>query len=62
MTLLTVREAAEFLKMTETQIYTLNKARSRARMQRPIPVLRINGNVRFSKESLERWLAELEER
>jgi excisionase family DNA binding protein len=62
MTLLTVKEAAEYLKMTSTQIYSMSKARGRARMEKPIPIMRVNGNLRFSKESLEAWLEELEER
>jgi hypothetical protein len=50
------------LKMTSTQIYSMSKARGRARMEKPIPIMRVNGNLRFSKESLEAWLEELEER
>jgi predicted DNA-binding transcriptional regulator AlpA len=62
MTLLTVKDAAELLRMSPTQIYSMSKARGRARMKHPIPILRVNGNLRFSKESLEQWLQALEER
>ena len=62
MTLLTVKEAAEFLKMSASQIYSMTKARGRERMEKPIPTLRLNGNLRFSKESLEQWLSEVEEK
>jgi excisionase family DNA binding protein len=62
MTLLTVKDAAELLRMSPSQIYSMTKARGRARMKHPIPILRVNGNLRFSKESLEEWLQELEER
>ena len=62
MTLLTVKEAAELLRMKPSQLYSMTKARGRARMAKPIPTLRLNGNLRFSKESLEQWLNELEER
>ena len=62
MTLLTVKEAADFLKMTPSQLYSMTKKRGRARMDKPIPVLRLNGNLRFSQESLEEWLKQLEER
>jgi helix-turn-helix protein len=60
MTILTVDEAADFLKMTKSQLYTLCRTRSRKRMARPIPVIKVLTNLRFSKESLERWLRELE--
>ena len=61
MTILTIDEAAEFLKMKRGQLYTLTRARSRARMESPIPVLRINSNLRFCKESLIEWLTKLEQ-
>jgi excisionase family DNA binding protein len=61
MTILTVDEAAELLKMTRTQVYNLCRARSRARMgDQAIPVIRVLGNVRFAKESLIEWLKQLE--
>lgn len=62
MTLLTVQEAAALLRMNVGQVYTLCKRRSRVRSDNPLPVIRVNGNLRFSKESLEKWLGELEER
>lgn len=62
MNLLTVKEAADFLKMSPSQVYSMTKARGRARMEKPIPTLRLNGNLRFAKESLEQWLKELEEK
>jgi len=58
MTILTVDEAAEFLRLSKSQLYTMTRARSRARMARPVPVLKVNGNLRFAKESLEKWLQE----
>jgi predicted DNA-binding transcriptional regulator AlpA len=60
MTILTVIEAAELLKMKPTQLYSMTKKRGRARMKKPIPVIKINGSLRFAKESLENWLKELE--
>jgi len=62
MILLTVKEAADFLRMTRSQVYSLTKARGRARMGSPIPTIKLNGNLRFSQESLEEWLKKLEER
>ena len=38
----------------------MTRERARARMSEPIPVLRINSNLRFSKESLIEWLKKLE--
>ena len=61
MTILTPDEAAEFLRMTKSQLYTLCRKRSRARMERPIPVIKVLTNLRFSKESLEQWVKEMEE-
>ncbi len=54
--ILTIDELAELLKMTRSQVYTLTRSRSRARMDHPIPILKINGNVRFRKCDIEGWL------
>ena len=47
--LLTVEQAAEFLNMTKGQIHEMTRARGRERMPIPIPLLRINGNLRFRR-------------
>jgi excisionase family DNA binding protein len=60
-TILTIDEACEFLRVTRSQLYGMTRKRGAARMERPMPVIRLNGNLRFSKESLEEWLKELEE-
>lgn len=57
--IMTIDELAEFLKMTRRQIYNLTRARGQARMDDPLPILRINGNVRFRKCDVEEWLARL---
>ena len=62
MTILTIDEAAALLKVSRNQMYSMTRKRGASRMDRPIPVIRLNGNLRFSKESLEKWLEELEER
>jgi hypothetical protein len=59
--LLTVEQAAEFLNMTKGQIHEMTRARGRERMPIPIPLLRINGNLRFRRASLEKWLNEIEQ-
>lgn len=60
MTILDIREAAEMLRMQPSQLYSMTRQRGRARMERPIPVIKLNGSLRFVKESLEKWLQELE--
>ena len=59
--LLTVEQAAEFLNMTKGQIHEMTRVRGRERMPIPIPLLRINGNLRFRRSSLEKWLNEIEQ-
>lgn len=57
--ILTIDELAEFLKMTRRQVYNMTRARGQARMNDPLPILRINGNVRFRLCDVEDWLARL---
>jgi predicted DNA-binding transcriptional regulator AlpA len=59
--ILTVDALAEFLSMSRRQIYSMTETRTRAKQQHPLPVLRINGNLRFSKSAVEAWLAKLQE-
>jgi len=54
--ILTIDELAAILKMTRSQVYSLTRARAKARLSHPLPVLRINGNVRFRRSDIERWL------
>jgi hypothetical protein len=62
MTILTVEELAELLKLQPSQVYTMTRKRARRRMEPlPLPYLKINGNLRFSKEAVENWLAEMQE-
>jgi excisionase family DNA binding protein len=58
MEILTVAELAAMLKMSKTQIYEMTKTRTRTGSMRenPLPVLRINGNVRFRKSDVEAWI------
>jgi excisionase family DNA binding protein len=58
MELLTVEEVATMLKMSKGQIYEMTKARTRtgSMKENPIPVLKINGNVRFRKMDVDAWL------
>jgi excisionase family DNA binding protein len=59
--ILTVAEVAAFLKMSKSQIYEMTKARTRtgAMREHPLPVLRINSNLRFRKSDIEDWIEKL---
>ena len=59
--ILTVDELASLLKMTRRQIYTMTESRTRAKQEHPLPIMRVNGNLRFSKAAVEAWLAQLQE-
>jgi predicted DNA-binding transcriptional regulator AlpA len=54
--ILTVSELASLLKMTESQIFTMTRSRGRQRMAHPLPVLRLNGNLRFRRQDVLDWL------
>jgi hypothetical protein len=58
MELLTVEELADLLKMNPRQVYSMTCARARTGAMRdnPLPVLRINGNLRFDKADVLSWL------
>jgi excisionase family DNA binding protein len=62
--ILTIDELAAMLKMSKGQIYEMTKARTRTGSMKsnPLPVLKINGNVRFRKTDVDSWLAKLAER
>ena len=59
MEILNLDDVAKLLKMTRNQVYTMTRARSQERMEVPLPVLRINGNLRFRKDDIEKWIATL---
>jgi predicted DNA-binding transcriptional regulator AlpA len=62
--ILTVDELAAWLKMSKRQIYTMTETRSRTTgtmKDHPLPVLRINGNLRFRKTDVDSWMAKLAE-
>jgi predicted DNA-binding transcriptional regulator AlpA len=60
--ILTIEELAALLKMSKKQIYTLCEKRTRngSMKDHPLPVLKINGNLRFRKAAIEEWVALLE--
>ena len=61
MEILTVAELAAMLKMSKGQIYEMTRARTRSGAMREdsIPVVKINGNVRFRKSDIEAWIEKL---
>jgi excisionase family DNA binding protein len=61
--ILTVQEVAALLKMSKRQVYTMCETRTRqgSMKDHPLPVLKINGNLRFRKSDVDSWLAKLVE-
>jgi len=57
---LNLAQAAEFLGLTPSQLYELTRRRSRVRQAIPRPHIRLGKRLAFRRESLERWIAELE--
>ena len=53
-TILTVREVAEYLRMSQTKVYRLAK-------ERQLPVIRIGRTWRFRKDLLDAWLSKCTE-
>jgi predicted DNA-binding transcriptional regulator AlpA len=54
--ILTVQGVADLLKMTKSQVYEMCRARTRARRTYPIPMMRLNGNLRFRRSDILEWL------
>jgi predicted DNA-binding transcriptional regulator AlpA len=57
---LNLSEAAELLGIKPSQLYEHTRARARARQRIPLPHLRLGKRLAFRRESLERWIAQLE--
>ncbi|OQX53105.1 MAG: hypothetical protein B5M48_03975 [Candidatus Omnitrophica bacterium 4484_213] len=47
--IMTIKEVANYLKMTEKTIYRLAK-------ERKIPSFKVGGNWRFKKEAIDEWI------
>jgi predicted DNA-binding transcriptional regulator AlpA len=54
--IMTVQEVAAMLKMKPAQIYEQVRARTRARKTYPMPHMKLNGNLRFRKSDILKWL------
>ena len=58
--ILSLEEAAVLLGMPSRRLYEHTRARARARQHIPIPHLRLGRRLAFRRESLEKWIAQLE--
>jgi hypothetical protein len=61
MEILTADEVGAMLKLSKRSVYQLTCARVRQGQKHPLPLLRINGNLRFRKPDVEQWLQQLAE-
>ena len=57
--IMTIREAAKFLKLSPSQLYEQTRERTRARQQHPVPFLKIGKHLRFRQIDLEVWVETL---
>jgi excisionase family DNA binding protein len=58
--LLNLSQAAELLGLTKQQLYELTRSRSRRRQAIPLPFIKLGKRCAFRRESLERWITQLE--
>lgn len=56
-TVLTLADAAAFLRVSTSTLYNLTRTRSQARREHKIPVLKVGRELRFRRAELEQWLA-----
>jgi excisionase family DNA binding protein len=59
--ILTIRQVARWIQVSERKIYEMTRERNRARQRVPIPVIKIGRCSRFSAEAIDRWLKDLQE-
>ncbi len=61
MEILTVKEVAKLLRISERFVYELTKPRtvSRDKREHPLPVLRIGSAVRFVRKDVEDWIEKM---
>jgi predicted DNA-binding transcriptional regulator AlpA len=55
---LTSAELAQWLKMSRRQTYDMTRARGQTRMEHPLSVARINGNIRSMNSDIDDWLSQ----
>jgi excisionase family DNA binding protein len=56
--IMTIEQLASYLQMTRRQIYELTSKRGQ-NAAHPLPVFKINGNIRFRRPDVEAWIAAL---
>lgn len=54
-----VSDVAKALQLSRSQVYDLTRRRGQLRHEVPLPVLKINTNVRFRKSDVIQWLEQL---
>ena len=59
--ILDIAELATLLKFSRSQCYELCRERVQSRMAHPLPMIKINGNLRFDKTAVTEWLHQLQE-
>jgi hypothetical protein len=59
--ILDITELAALPKFSRSQCYELWRERVRSRMAHSLPMININGNLRFDKTAVTEWLHQLQE-
>jgi hypothetical protein len=59
MEIITVGTVGEMLKLSVRSVYALTCKRTRESQKNPIPMIRVNGNLRFVKQDIEAWISKL---
>lgn len=57
--ILTLTEAAKFLKLKPGQLYEQTRERTRSRQECPVPFIKIGKHLRFRQPDLEAWIEQL---
>jgi excisionase family DNA binding protein len=57
---LSLEQAVSLLSLSRNHPYQLTRKRTQVRQSKPIPFLKLGRRLVFRRESLERWVAELE--
>jgi len=57
--ILTLKEAAKFLKLKPGQLYEQTRVRTRSRQECPVPFIKIGKHLRFRQPDLEAWVDRL---
>jgi excisionase family DNA binding protein len=58
--LMTLEEAAQFLRISKSHMYSLTRSSTRAMQKHPLRVIRFGKSLKFRRSSLDAWLTQLE--